>query len=52
MVQVTKLVIEIFMSRMSKETVTLAAEREGLFQKNFLHFDDYNYQLLNKQLFK
>ncbi len=48
MTEVTKLVIGIFMTRMSKDAI----HDQSVYSKNFMQFDDYNYQMMNKQLFK
>ena len=47
MQQVAKLVIEVFLSRMNRDALK-TPEAGG----NFMDFDDYNYQMLNKKLFK
>ena len=49
MKEMAKILIGIFKSRISKES---EKTQQALISKNFMQFDDYNYQLMNKQLFK
>ncbi len=48
MQQVAKLVIDVFLSRMNKDSL----KESDFGQGGFMDFDDYNYQLLNKKLFR